>query len=548
MKVNFPNISIENVNKKVYAIDLSGGGQEPFTLKLNYVAIKTEDFELNTNQSIGVSIGNFFNFRGYPVSFSKKQSVSSGTTCELTLVDTSIILDKLWVGLQGKHGGIGPPPVRRLPNTAPRAVPPKINLNTLYSRQTVDEKISDITIYNGIGKFDDLILVGSYIDPCGDAPDDTVEDGCNPCSATEIANIDCAKSRLFEILDVDYSFSELVSAMGTKNIFFKNILRSPTGYRAQYTGSLREVLNSWCQDFGWAFYWEDEGIYLVNLSQGIDISNLKLENTINCKIEEYSESRSIEGVKKNINIAYFGKAGEVKNYTCDPGGSSGSGGSGGSGGTATSNEETHLANVVSMEMLWNGGNNIPLKFLYDTQAILETLMAASRLSPELRRILVYYKKYGFKAPGSAGGGVVTTGVKKLLGWDIKAIVSSNPSSDQLSDGYNIATIRSLYTLLSEDTSLFDKKFLDTEFKQFNYYFLIIKPFSDGGTQFEKLLCDKFTGNFYTGKPGQIKTRKFTSDFGEVISTAPDLNISHFLIGGSQQIKAIHEMQGKIQLQ
>ena len=93
MKKDFPNITIAGVNRKVFSIDLSGGGQEPFSLKLNFIS-KEETYDLNTIDPIQVSIGSFFNFTGYPDFFSKRKSVSSGETSELTLVDTSIILDK----------------------------------------------------------------------------------------------------------------------------------------------------------------------------------------------------------------------------------------------------------------------------------------------------------------------------------------------------------------------------------------------------------------------------------------------------------------------
>ena len=311
MKKDFPNITIAGVNRKVFSIDLSGGGQEPFSLKLNFIS-KEETYDLNTIDPIQVSIGSFFNFTGYPVFFSKRKSVSSGETSELTLVDTSIILDKYWVGLKGKYGG-GQPDLRK--GTGPeRRLKPSANYNVLNSvdKTKSDPNLNDLIVYETKGDFSDLILVGSYIDPCKDLASDTMTDMCDPCTAEQAANVDCAKSRNFEILDVDYTFSELIDAAKSKNIKFYGNISAPTDYRAQYTGSLRSVLDSWCKDFGYSFYWENEGVNFINLKVGINISDIDLETSSNCTIEEYTISESIQDTKKIVNIAYFGKKGEIK--------------------------------------------------------------------------------------------------------------------------------------------------------------------------------------------------------------------------------------------
>ena len=442
MKVNFPEIKISDLPKKVYSVDLSGGGQEPFTLKLNYIDTINSDFDLNTTIPITVTIGSFFNFTGYAVSFSKKQSVSSGTTCELTLVDTSIILDKLFIGLKGKYGG-DIPILRRTISGQPTAVPPEVDLNSLYSARTVDQTVQKLTTYRSNNNSPNIIYVGSYIDPCADTGDKVV-DGCDPCSAKEIANIDCGKSRLFEILDVDYTFSDLINACKGR-VDFINAPSAPLDYRNQYTGTLREVLNNWCQDFGWSFYWDDGGVNIVNLSNGINIDNLDLASDNNCRIEEFSDSRSIEGISKPINIAYFGKAGEVKNYTCD--------GGGGGGGGSTSTSQSGTTSPITIDELWeaNGKKNSALQTEYKDLNKLKRVMALSRLGEQLRRVYVYYDMYDFISSAQ-----VKVGQYRRLGWDIKAVVTANPDSEQVGT-YEIGNIRALFALLSESYELLGKK-------------------------------------------------------------------------------------------
>ena len=72
MKADFPSIKIQGITKKVYSLDLSGGGSEPSTLRLSFVWNK-EDYDLNTNVPITVRVGNFYIFTGYAVSFSTKE-------------------------------------------------------------------------------------------------------------------------------------------------------------------------------------------------------------------------------------------------------------------------------------------------------------------------------------------------------------------------------------------------------------------------------------------------------------------------------------------
>lgn len=524
MKVNFPEIKISDLPKKVYSVDLSGGGQEPFSIKLNYIdTVDSPDYVLNTIDPITVTIGNFFNFTGYAVAFSKKQSVSSGVTSELTLVDTSIILDKLFIGLKGKYGG-DIPILRRTISGQPTAVPPEVNLNSLYSARTVDQTVEKLTTYRSNNNSPNIIYVGSYIDPCADKGDQ-VEDGCDPCSATEIANIDCGKSRLFEILDVDYTFDDLINACKGR-VTFINAPTAPSDYRNQYTGTLREVLNNWCQDFGWSFYWEDGGVNIINLSNGINIDNLDLVSEHNCKIEEFSKSESIEGISKPINIAYFGKAGEVKNYTCS--------GGGGGGGGATSTSDTGSCSPITINELWsaNGKDNSPLQSEYKDLGKLKRVMALSRLGEQIRRVYVYYDMYNFTSSAQ-----VKVGPYRRLGWQIKAVVTANPDTSQVGT-YQIGPIRSLFALLSTSYEFLGKKFLEGEFKQFGYYFLIIKVVDDGGFEFEKTLCEKFSGGISTNRT-KTEGFQFSSQDGDLSTAAPDLNIKHRFIRSNEFIRDLH---------
>ena len=106
MKEDFPIITISGTSEpvKAYSIDLSGGGQEQAKLRISFISNSSIDYEPDSTNLITVTIGNFYTFKGYIVTVSNRESVASGKTTELSLVDNSIILDKLWVGLKGKYG------------------------------------------------------------------------------------------------------------------------------------------------------------------------------------------------------------------------------------------------------------------------------------------------------------------------------------------------------------------------------------------------------------------------------------------------------------
>jgi hypothetical protein len=322
MKEDFPIITISGISEpvKAYSIDLSGGGQEQARLRILFIDNSSVNFEPDSTNLITVTIGNFYTFKGYIVSVSNKESVSSGKTTELSLIDNSIILDKLWVGLKGKYG---PPQAYSRGSQSKKNT---INLNDLAKvvnftsiNSNANDDLNNLYIFETHGSFpSNLILVGEAIDPCAKLQLENYFDPCDPCSSQQkYLNLeDCQKNRDFQILDVDYTFADLISAASLKRVNFSSEFSEVLNYRAQYVGSLREVLGQWCEDYGYSFYWDGEKVVFINLASGIKISDGNLLNSEKCKIEDISITKSIEGNVKNLNIAYFGKNGEIKEYDC----------------------------------------------------------------------------------------------------------------------------------------------------------------------------------------------------------------------------------------
>jgi hypothetical protein len=529
MKADFPSIKISGITKKVYSVDLSGGGSEPSILRLSFIWGK-EDYNLNTKSEIVVSIGNFYTFKGHAISFSTKESVTSGKTCELTLVDTSVILDKIYVGLKGKDGGTLPNILKQ--NTTQVALPGNINLNNYLKTSSVtpslvSNKVSNLSIYRAVGDFSNMIFVGDYIDPCGNLENDSEKDKCDPCTSNTTPNnsLDCQKSRGFSKLDVDYKFSDLIQEASRYGVNFNNTFSSPVDYRAQYTGTLREVLNNWCQDFGFSFYWKNDTVIFFDLSRGININDSTIKDSNNCKIEEVSTSKSIEGLSKDINIAYFGKDGEIKEYDC----SSNTGG--GSGSSRNSNRTLF---PISLDKLSNG--NRPLERRYGSEFNFQASVIASYYSKELRDLFCYVKVLEYTSPDKVKLG---TGNNALLGWNIKAICHEN-TTDKQAGKKGKAQCQVLYNNIigSSNPSLggaFTEEKIK-ELKEGGAYLLIVEETGTKAYDFELQIAKTFCGKYWSAAASDLEDKSFESPDGTVKGFSrikpgnkfvfPDINISH----------------------
>lgn len=262
---------------------------------------------LSAVSSTQIQIGSM-TFTGYPVSYEKINSATGENLLKVTYLDGSFILDKYYIGLRGKHSNSN------------------VNYKNLYNN------ISDKGLtYQSIETYDKtnsvntseipnwFIIVGEYVDPCfKEMEKDENEDVCNPCpegdnqKAKNSLNIDCKKLRSTEIMEVDYSFLEFLTALQAKGIRVSITSTYNNDYRTSYTGSLREVLQSWCSDFGFSFFYYDNIIYIYDLNHGVTIT----PNLSESQIIEKTESASIEHTKSTACISYVGINGEEREYSC----------------------------------------------------------------------------------------------------------------------------------------------------------------------------------------------------------------------------------------
>ena len=244
-----PQVKVAGIKYPVYSADFTwGGADSPSTIVITYIN-KNGEYRapsLNTTTPTKIQIDNFFYFNGYPVNW-KKDSGPNGKTLTVKYVDTSTILDKIYVGLKGVHGA--------------------------------GQAGSEVVSY---GQFNNIILLGDAIDPCEGITDE-YSDPCSPCvSYEDIARLQgsntekrvkCETERQLRILQVQYTFTQLIAGLAAKGIKFDRLpVFNPDIYATQ-TGTARSVLKYWADQLGFIFYWNKDTINFIDAKRGITIND-----------------------------------------------------------------------------------------------------------------------------------------------------------------------------------------------------------------------------------------------------------------------------------
>lgn len=408
-----PVIKISGIEYPVYAVDfVLGGPNGPSTATVSFVN-KNGIYitpSLNTENKTQIEFGNSFSFTGFPVSYTESNS-SGGKILTITYWDTSIILDKIFVGLRGVHG-------------APAASSINISNTTAY------------------GKFNGILLLGNYIDPCQEVEEDYV-DPCNPClNITDFQTltnnntqkyIDCEVARLTQILDVIYSFNELISGLRGKGINFYNVPVVKESYYGRYTGTAREVLKSWCQDLGLTFIWENDSVYFIDLKSGLIINDTNFYNS--CSLLETSVSKSIENVSSNGVVLYFGADGGLETYNCS--------------GAKFNALRLSLLPITLKDLFWSNaptgsGLQSYIKKYYTTtktgeNSIIPLQIATflTKYSPTLRDLTLMYEYYEIDEVGEslAGKDMPLIGMKIKEAWRVGSSTSTPTNAPMLKTLY-----------------------------------------------------------------------------------------------------------------
>jgi len=280
-------------NGFVYSIDFQKSfSSEPS--KVTYKVInKTGSYTAPTIEADASISFSGFTFNGYVYSYEIEES-NSGNILTVTLIDKSVILDKLYVtvfrpGIFGKNGtskttnlNVVFDPEDEFYTIANNGDGYKIVKNK-YTNGTVQRKVRSFS-----GKSGDILIVGSEEPP---------ETNC-------------------ELPACSYTFDDLKGITGVSG--FSSCPISDATIRQTYEGTLRSVLNSWCQDFGYSFYWN----YSTNSLVFFDVKNSVFTipaSATDSKIISKRYSKSAEGKYNQISANYFAKPYTPKSASADTG-------------------------------------------------------------------------------------------------------------------------------------------------------------------------------------------------------------------------------------
>jgi hypothetical protein len=281
---NVPKIEAPSYGGFVFGLDFSMSYSDAPS-KLTYKVVSPSGTYINPTigSDSNVKFGDF-SFNGKVFSYEIEESIS-GKILSVTLIDNSVILDKKYVVVfrPGIFGKMGSSKNVTLPVifTADDEYYDLADTGSGY--QLVKKKFTNGSVTRTVrsynGTVGDIIIVGS------EEPPDTV----------------C------EVAATSYTFIDLKATAGVAGISSCPI--SDSGVRKTYEGTLRSVLNSWCQDFGISYYWD----YSNNKLVFFDLKNpvFTIPTSVqNPSIISKKTSHSAEGKYNQLAANYF-----IKPYT-----------------------------------------------------------------------------------------------------------------------------------------------------------------------------------------------------------------------------------------
>ncbi len=222
--------------------------------------ISNADLDLSSPVDIKFAGSNLFRnmfLSGY------EESIEVGDKLlHLTYSDGSVLLDRIFVGLIHEHFEVD-----RTKHTVPSSIEFKLKcpLNEYHTIDTVGGKAIEYPVCSETGyAFVDRKTLRFLANPTGSATrpykiirqsaQNIWSGGFMVLGAEEFSEQKCA------LADVSYSFSDLINATREFGISV-DLTRFPDRrdnkyFRRNYSGTLKDVLQNWGNDFGVSFYWD----------------------------------------------------------------------------------------------------------------------------------------------------------------------------------------------------------------------------------------------------------------------------------------------------
>ena len=257
--ISIPNVIGNFFGGQPYSVDLQINFDNPSVLRIQVFNDTGEYGTPNPNYSTvhTITIGSV-QFVGFLVEYTFTDEASSRVLA-LEYEDCSSILDRTYVGLHKRHG-----------------------LNPSAGSQGVNSEY----FIDSTGSSSNLIIVGQEILK--------QNEGFGGYSTSHIH-------------DVGYQFNELLARLGVGTVSIPNV-----NYVKDYSGNLREVLSSWCSDYGLMYYWEFGASTLQGGLKFFDLKNVITINdnvATNCELTNKTVRVSARGTLASGEIAYYEREG-----------------------------------------------------------------------------------------------------------------------------------------------------------------------------------------------------------------------------------------------
>lgn len=227
-----------------------------------------------------IQIGDVYADTFYAIEY-KIDDSSQGKILEVTYWNGTLILDKFWVGLYKKMGDPSDP-------------------STPNSLIIVGKEIHPCDI-NEDGVFDELDydeLIYDKADPCEFRCPNELVDG-------QQILLECWEKFVTQLFDVEYSFNDLIGAIQNKGIPLGTIpAQTNPKFLARYTGKLKSVLDSWCSDLGWTYYFEFGKLNFID----VRVRPLVVAQNFN-NIKTQKQQVSLKGTLSRGFITYYAEPG-----------------------------------------------------------------------------------------------------------------------------------------------------------------------------------------------------------------------------------------------
>lgn len=370
--------------------------------------------DLNLQRVYSISIGNKISLQMYLKRY-KLVTSARGRLLELEFIDGSFILDNLFVGLHNKHGCN--------PNSGTCPVEFGVDLSPM------------------------MIIVGREYNPCDTDFDGIVDsipsqrDPCHHCNKDldqdqqdRVKLVNCADLVKYDILPVKYNFGDLINGMLNKGLKLQNAVDPNFKCVADYTGTLREVLSSWCADFGWIFFWENNTITFKDLRTAINVDAVISDFCPN--IEAREEEYTLEGTVQSNLITNYSRAGKNRDFNCQDG--------------------------VYIQIPPYNKDNYPASSLKISELIDENAASLGYYAVELRQLYLWFDKYKMGNTDNIYPGKVV----KELGVTILSnafLLQGNTDSSGLQPSSGLDPSTSLDAPAFSKVSSFDDPTIDLDF-------------------------------------------------------------------------------------